>query len=83
MVNKILAFIEGSLSNGMKVRQDESLFASGVLDSLKHLKLMAFLEKEFGISISARDMRIENFDTVDKMVALVQRKLAEKSSGTR
>jgi len=52
------------------------LRTSGVLDSLATLKLVSFVEDRFGIEIEAHEASIENFDSIDNIVAFVGRKRA-------
>lgn len=66
------------LGPGKALGDDDPLFESGVIDSLGHLKLISFLEKEFGVSLSMDDLSWENFDSVNKIVALVS---ARKGGG--
>jgi acyl carrier protein len=49
----------------------ESLFASGRLDSLAAVEIVAFLEQKFGIDFSEIDFDIELIDSVDSIVALI------------
>jgi len=53
------------------VKDDENLFESGIIDSMGLLRLLAFLESEFGVSIEMKDIAIENFDTIDKIMDIV------------
>jgi acyl carrier protein len=50
------------------------LFTTGILDSIATLKLVAFLEKEFGISIEAHEADAQNLDTLDDIARLVAAK---------
>ncbi len=52
------------------------LFSSGLLDSLASLKLVEFLEQEFGITVAAHDIVPENLDNLELIVRFVQSKLA-------
>ncbi|WP_329101074.1 acyl carrier protein [Micromonospora sp. NBC_01699] len=52
---------------------DTDLFATGGLSSLFAMQLVVHLETTFGISIRGADLRLDNFRTVDNMVALVRR----------
>jgi acyl carrier protein len=52
------------------------LRTSGVLDSLATLKLVTFVEDRFGIEIEAHEASVENFDTIESIAALVDRKRA-------
>jgi acyl carrier protein len=48
---------------------DESLFASGLLDSFALTDFVSGLEEEFGISIPDSDLSARKFDTLDKIAA--------------
>ena len=43
---------------------DESLFASGIVDSLGILELVTFIENEFGILVADEDLVAENFESI-------------------
>jgi acyl carrier protein len=62
------------LGAGKSISDSDPLFSKGRIDSLGHLKLISFLEKEFHISLSMDDLKWENFDTIEKIEALVKRK---------
>ncbi len=51
-----------------------SLITDGILDSISTLKLVAFLEEHFGITLEAHEAGMENLDTVDQIAALIVRK---------
>jgi acyl carrier protein len=51
--------------------QDTPLITGGVLDSITTLKLVAFLEDRFGISIEAHEAGVDHLDTVERIAALV------------
>jgi methoxymalonate biosynthesis acyl carrier protein len=72
MKESIRAYIQKNfLGSGKTLGDDDPLFESGVIDSLGHLKLISFLEKEFAVSLSMDDLSWDNFDSVNKIVALV------------
>ena len=50
------------------------LFTTGILDSIATLKLVAFLEKEFDISIEAHEADAQNLDTLEDIARLVAAK---------
>ena len=60
-----------------RLTSDESLLENGVLDSLGILDLVAYLEREFRISVSDDDLLPEHFDTLDRLTAFVERKRTE------
>jgi len=44
------------------------LFSSGLLDSVSMVGLITFIEERTGSVISAADVTLENFDTVDRIL---------------
>lgn len=45
---------------------DEDLFASGILDSMSFLRLLAFFGDRFGVEVSMADITMDRFSTIDK-----------------
>ena len=60
------------------LRDDTPLRTSGVLDSLATLRLVSFVEQEFGIEIDAHETGDDTFDRIDNIAALVERKRARQ-----
>lgn len=55
---------------------DASLIASGLMNSLSTLKLVAFLEESFGVELAAHEISVDCLDSVEAVAALVAEKLA-------
>ncbi len=53
---------------------DTPLLSSGLLDSLAVEQLLLFLEDELGIAFEESDYSAENFETLDAIDRLIQRK---------
>jgi len=47
------------------------LITGGILDSLATLKLVAFLEERFGITLKAHEADVDHFNTITDITALV------------
>jgi acyl carrier protein len=58
------------------LKDDTPLLTSGILDSLATLGLVSFVEKEFGVELAAHDTGVDNFDRIQDIAALVERKRA-------
>jgi len=58
---------------GGQLGVDEPLFSSGIVDSFGVLELIAFLEDTFHISIDTAQHELMEFDSVNQIVALVER----------
>lgn len=65
---KTFMFGKGSL------KDDQPLFASGIIDSLGFIKLLAFIEKKFHISIEMNEVAIEKFKTVNDIAKIIMDK---------
>lgn len=75
MEEKIAGFIQKKILNRKtELKAGTSLFGGGVIDSVGHLQLITFLEKEFGVSFKLDEFTWDNFDTVEKIAALVRKK---------
>lgn len=53
--------------------EEKNLVSSGILDSLDIMNLIMELEEAFDIEIDPEDVLSKNFESVDAMVALVER----------
>jgi acyl carrier protein len=53
---------------------DDHLLANGILDSLGVLDVVAFLEREFAITVTDEDLVPEHFETLRRLTAFVQDK---------
>ena len=56
-----------------KVRDDEALVSSGLIDSLSILNLILSLEKQLGIQIPTADVQPEDFDSIDLITETLAR----------
>ena len=55
---------------------DTRLISGGILDSLATVKLVVFLEQQFGIDGDAPEVNNENLETIDLIAKLVRSKQA-------
>lgn len=59
-----------------EIEADDDIFQLGFVNSLFSMQIVMFLEKEFSIRIESTDMDLDNFRTINKMIALIQKKRA-------
>jgi acyl carrier protein len=57
-----------------EIGPNDSLFASGIVDSLGVLELVSVLEQEFSVTLQDDDLVPENFQTIGAIVAFMRRK---------
>ncbi len=70
--------IKGFTSKFLKTRglkDGEDLFKSRAVNSMFSLQLIQFVEKEFNISITRKDLDIKNFNSVNAIYSLIRKKL--------
>lgn len=67
------SFLSGAAPE--KLKDDVSLERAHIVDSVRTLELIMFLEETFGFTVDNDDAIPENFDTVNAIVAYVGRKL--------
>ncbi len=65
---------------GRQLNHNDDIFASGFANSMFALQLVNFIEKEFNVEVEDDDLDIENFRTVDRIGALVAKKLARAAA---
>lgn len=74
--NDIRDYLVSKLLFGKKnITPDTLLLTSGALDSVAHLKLISFLEKNYKIQITMDDFDPINFDSVAKIAIFVEKRL--------
>jgi acyl carrier protein len=60
-----------------QIGDDESFLSSGILDSTGVVELIAFLEETYGVHFEDEELVAENFDTLAKLVAFMERKTSD------
>ncbi len=60
----------------IELQSDQDIFALGFVNSLFAMQLVMFVEKEFDITIEDEDLDIDNFRSIQAIIALVERKTA-------
>ena len=63
--------------NIQSISDNEQLIESGIIDSMSILRLLAYLDENFEITLSEEELNSKNFATLQTMCDLVSRKLAK------
>ena len=72
---KLRAFL-GRHIGGRVIADDQPIFSSGFVNSMFAMQIILFLEKNFHIAIGDDDLELKNFQTINAMVELIDRKTA-------
>jgi methoxymalonate biosynthesis acyl carrier protein len=59
---------------GHDLQPDEDIFALGFVNSLLAMQLVAFVEKEFGVTVADEDLDLDNFRSLGAIAGFVARK---------
>lgn len=76
-VEVLLRYISKDLligQNDLTLEADENILTSGLIDSLGIMRMVAFVEDEFGIAIPPEDVTIEHFRTVQHLANYLDQK---------
>jgi methoxymalonate biosynthesis acyl carrier protein len=76
----IREFLAGHL-HGVKVDDDEDLFAAGLVNSLFAVQLVMWVERTYGIQVAGTDLDFANFRSVCAVADFVARKKALVGGG--
>ena len=76
MKEKIIEYIKKDISNDPSedIDVNEDLLGNGIIDSIGMIKLISFLQEEFEIEVPSEDMTVENFMTVQNIMAYISKK---------
>lgn len=55
-----------------RISPDEDLLSTGIVDSYGVLQLIGFLQARFGVTVREEQLTPENFQTLERIDALVQ-----------
>jgi acyl carrier protein len=77
--NELSQFISGQLlsENGnIQLGPDDNLLLSGLIDSHGVIRLVNFIEGQFGVKVQPGEITLKNFKTISAMVAFINTKTA-------
>lgn len=77
---KLREFLGRFLRN-YDLAEDDDFFALGFVNSLLAMQLVAFVEKDFRITVEDEDLDLDNFRTINAIAALVERKQNAATGG--
>lgn len=59
-----------------ELHDEINLIENGIMDSLAVLKLVAFMENEFNISLAPEEIDMDNLNSIRSIVAIVEEKIS-------
>jgi acyl carrier protein len=73
--SEIRNFLKSSASKGVNFTDSDNLLTKGVIDSLRMLDLISFLEEKYHIKIDEDELMPENFESVDAITRFVEQRV--------
>ncbi|KRW97957.1 acyl carrier protein [Paracoccus sp. PXZ] len=70
--DELIRYIRSELNIDTPLEGDTELFSTGMLDSVAMVGLISFVEQHAGIRVQPGDVTLDNFDSVDAILAYVQ-----------
>lgn len=68
--SRLLKFVQEEVCiAGIELAGDTDLLLTGAVDSLGVIRITQWLEDESGIEVDPADVTLENFQTIDRMLA--------------
>jgi acyl carrier protein len=67
--DSLLNYLEQLGVEADSLTEDTHLFSDGVLDSFTMVDLIAFIEKEAEVKMKPGDVRLDNLDSVDRILS--------------
>lgn len=77
MKEEIIRFME-RFYDMSETNDDTNIYELGYVSSLFGQQLIMFLEKKFDINVEIEDMNIDNFSSINNIVAFVEKKKESK-----
>lgn len=74
----LVAFVEQEVCGGtLELAPDTDLLLTGAVDSLGVIRITQWIEDETGVEVDPGDVTLDNFQTIERMVVYVEKRLAE------
>lgn len=72
-MDRLLELLRGRVRRDSPFDQRTPLLSSGLVDSFHLAELIAAIEAEYGVRIPESEIGVDNFDTPEQMLELVER----------
>ena len=83
--NVLMNYLISELANSKNIEKldpSDNLIENGIIDSLGIMKLLMFLENTYSLKISDDELTMENFQSHNAILSLINRKIAGNGKPT-
>lgn len=79
LTTRLVSFVRHDICNDtIDLAPDTDLLLTGAVDSLGVIRITQWIEDETGIEVDPGDVTLDNFQTIDRMVVYVEKRLADR-----
>jgi acyl carrier protein len=75
--SEIRNFLKKNAPKGIGFADSDNLLTKGVIDSLRMLDLISFLEEKYRLKIDEDELMPENFESVEAITRFVEQRIKE------
>ena len=76
MLEEVFEFLKETLPT-VDFADGKNLISKGILDSLAIISIVMGIVEKYGISVDVEDISVENFDSVEKIAEMIERKKSD------
>lgn len=80
-MSALKSFVIEELAMGRKVNETDNLLEQGVIDSIRLLRLVNFIEETYGITVPDEAMVVDNFRSLETIASFIERQSASTTKG--
>ena len=73
--SSVRSFLKNAAPKGLNFTDSDNLLTKGVIDSLRMLDMMSFLEDKYRLKIDEDELMPENFESVEAITRFLEQKL--------
>ena len=73
-LDDLISFLNEGLETGTEIGTETELFSSGLVDSVRMMNLIMFIEEKARITVQPDEVTLENLDTPRRIMAFVESK---------
>lgn len=73
--SSIRNFLSNAVPQGIVFSDTDNLLTKGVVDSLRMLDMMSFLETQFHLKVDEDDLMPENFESIEAITRFVKNRI--------
>lgn len=71
---QVLEYLKEEIGVDAGIAEDDPLFSTGAVDSFDLVRILGFLEEQYGLALSPLEASLDNLDSVTRISELVSKR---------